>query len=264
VRGVPYRLPTVLADGAPAFLVGVLGGARELGAAPVAMLTTDAGPRPLPLHPLRTGTGAPEPWSLTEDGEVPVLRVSTMDADRLEGLAATAVALRDRDEVVLDLRGNGGGGDQPAHELIGALTAEPLRVAAAVDLRPGPGERMPRTQATAVAQIPGVASETWRGRLWVLTDGGVASSGETMTWLAAQLPGAVVVGGNTAGCTSFGNLVNQRPLPHSRLRATFGHTRFVWDAVHPAIEGTGRFPDLWLDEPDPIAFLSALPAIVAP
>ncbi len=265
VRGATYRLPTVLPDGAPAFLVGVLGGARDLGEAPVAMLPTADGPVPLPLHRLSVGAPAKgAAWSLDEGGKVPVLRVGTMEEAALEGLGAVADPLRARSTVILDLRGNRGGSDRPAHALVGAWSAAPLRVAAGFELRPGTGDRLLRTATFPADTVPGAASETWPARLWVLVDGGVASSGETLTWLADQLPGAVVVGANTAGCTAYGNLVPQRPLPHSGLRATFGHTRFVWDAVHPAIEGTGRFPDLWLDEPDPIAFLSALPAIVAP
>jgi hypothetical protein len=265
VRGATYRLPTVLPDGAPAFLVGVLGGAPDVGDAPVAMVGTATGPVPLPLHRLSVGAPAKgPPWALDEGGKVPVLRVGTMEEAALEGLATVAEPLRARSTAVLDLRGNGGGSDTPARALIGAWSASPLQVAAGFELRPGVGDRLLRTATFAGGTVPGAASETWPGRLWVLVDGGVASSGETLTWLADQLPGAVVVGANTAGCTAYGNLVPQRPLPHSGLRATFGHTRFVWDAVHPAVEGTGRFPDLWLDEADPIAFLAALPAIVAP
>ena len=33
----------------------------------------------------------------------------------------------------------------------------------------------------------------------------------------------------------------------------------TYDVVRPVREGVGIFPDLWLDEPDPISFLTGWP-----
>ena len=48
-------------------------------------------------------------------------------------------------------------------------------------------------------------------------------------------------------------------IPRSNLQTTFGHTRFIWIDVRPVVEGIGTFPDIWLDEADPIGFLVGLP-----
>jgi len=103
----------------------------------------------------------------------------------------------------------------------------------------------------------GAPPEPYGGRLVVLVDRGVASSGETFVQLAGQIRGAVLVGENTAGCVSYGNVEDRPPLPHSRYRLSFGRTRFVPEWVRPTREGVGFFPDFWLDTPDPTAAAAA-------
>jgi hypothetical protein len=107
------------------------------------------------------------------------------------------------------------------------------------------GERVPKPD------------EPYNGELIVLTDKKVASSGETFRLLAAQIEGAVTVGENTAGCVSYGNVRRQDPLPNSRIRFSFGWTKFVVDWVEPCREGVGLFPDYWLDTEDPMEAIAA-------
>ena len=97
------------------------------------------------------------------------------------------------------------------------------------------------------------APSPYHGSLVVLTDSGVASSGETFALLSGQVGGAIVVGENTAGCVHYGNVQMHGPLRHSRFRLHFGRSKFVPDCVRPNREGWGCFPDYWLDTADPLA-----------
>lgn len=252
--GAPYRFPTVLADGSRAWLLGVF--ALD-GEAP-APLTV--GEQSLPLHLGQLGARSPwVPFALTP-AAVPVLQVMTMNAARLRGLTATARPLRDKDRVVLDLRGNGGGSDSPARAWMHALRAGPLRWTGGANLSPGTAPRAARWQSWEGSTFGKPAPKNgFHGSLRVLIDGGVASSGETFVQLAAQLPGARLYGLNTMGCSRYGNLVEQAPLPYTGLVATFGHTRFDWHAVRPVAEGRGLFPDVWLDDAQPLGLIQSLP-----
>lgn len=249
--GVVYRFPTVLADGSPAWLVGVFA-AEDPG-------TLRLGERVLAVHAPRTDRGdRAAPFAVDEVGEVPVLSVTTMNAALLEGLTATALPLRRAERVVLDLRGNGGGSDTPARQWATAFHRGPYRWTDGADLELGDGDRADRWRSFAGGTIGG-RGRPYRGELRVLVDGGVASSGETFVQLAAQIPGATIYGVPTAGCSRIGNVEAQPPLPSSRIALAYGHTRFDWDDVRPVREGRGIFPDVWLDEADPVAFVAALP-----
>jgi hypothetical protein len=99
------------------------------------------------------------------------------------------------------------------------------------------------------------AQERYKGSLYVITDAEVASGGETLTALSAQVDGAVVVGENTMGCSTYGNVDRVAVLPNSRLMVQFGRTKFV-PAGRPFVENLGYFPDYWLDTADPLAAIA--------
>ena len=246
--GEAYRFPTLPEQGAPSWLIG----AFALSGDQPAPLTL-AG-RELPLH--RATPGEIDSWDATTlhaEG-VPVLEVRTMVVEELRGLSDTAAQLRDASRIILDLRFNGGGSDQPAIDWFARLGAGQLRWTAGADLARGEGPREARWTRWGAGHV-GRGSNRFQGELDVLIDGSVASSGETFVQLAAQLPHARLYGQNTAGCSLYGNLERQAPLPHTGLVATFGHTRFDWDAVRPVVEGRGIFPDVWLDDADPVGRL---------
>jgi hypothetical protein len=252
-EGVVYRFPTLLRDGQPASLIGLFSAEETCPA------TLPFAGQARALHrPRGAFQGDWAPWGL-EEGPVPVLAVRTMQREQLDGMPATARSLRSAERLILDLRMNGGGADQPAYDWVNGLQAGPYRWAPGANLRAGDAPRDQRWRQWGERTHRG-----WRrragfsGLLYVLTDNDIYSSGETFVQLAAQVPGARVVGLNTAGCVRYGNISSHAPLPHTGLVATFGHTTFDWSAIRPEVEGVGIFPDVWLDEADPVAFLTQL------
>jgi len=181
-------------------------------------------------------------------------------------MPSTADRLRDFPSVVLDLRRNGGGGDGPAMEWCARFSKQFYQWISGSNLTRGERDRLRRWSswvgsvsttfgkqfAAPLPQIP------YSGRLLVIIDRGIASSGETFTMLSSQVKGAVVLGENTAGCVAYGNCVHHDPLPVSKIHLTFGHTKFVVDVVRHNPEGMGYFPDYWLDVADPVSFITRL------
>lgn len=251
--GELYRYPTLEADGSPGWLVGLF-----------ALHEDQPDPAFLDGHTLRLhrASVAPAPGGAPYgvlSADVPVVYVRTMAPDQVAGLEQTAPSLKGASRLILDLRQNGGGSDGPAKRWFTALGVGPLTLAPGGNLKAGAAPYASRMSTWGPHDAGAIAlPDGFRGALRVLIDEGVASSGETFVELSTQVPGARLYGLNTRGCTRFSNLSRHNPLPHSGLVATFGHSRFDWDAIHPIAETRGIFPDLWLDGGDPVALLAGL------
>lgn len=92
---------------------------------------------------------------------------------------------------------------------------------------------------------------TYNGKIIILTDKGVASSGESVleqAYLFFKEKNQVIqIGTNTSGCASFGNLCTYH-LSNSGLQITCGFTDFSVDVTKLNKfkgEGKGYFPDYW-------------------
>lgn len=247
VPGAAVKLPTRLASGAPGFLVGTV--------AVGDVTTLDVDGEPLPVHRSRSALRTDQatgPWTLTA-GDVPVLAVRTMDPDALGGLPDTAAGLRARPRVIVDLRGNSGGSDEPAIRWISGFTSGTFHQPT-VAMKTPVGWYSERGGDWSPRDAP-----PYEGQLFVLVDKDVCSSGETFAFLGAQVPGATLVGENTSGCLRNGEVRSWPPLPNTKLRTSFGTKSFRGEGL-PAAEGAGVFPEVWLDVDDPLGFLAALPA----
>lgn len=207
--------------------------------------------------------------------------------EELAPLVASAAELRSAPAVVLDVRGNGGGSDSPVTAWFTALTDGELRyntidelvsevtcqgtlnVTACSESRSGrrpawaealgarardtlaaarhDGERTFRRYRSYTNVDRGTAGQPYHGALVVLTDNDCASSCETFVLYARQIPGAVVVGQNTAGTGVFGEARSYR-LPRSGLGLQAGIKWFHnADPRLTVVEGRGYLPDLWID-----------------
>lgn len=106
----------------------------------------------------------------------------------------------------------------------------------------------------------GAAPARYRGALTVLVDAECASSCETLVRYARQIPGALIVGENTAGAGAFGEVLPYR-LPESGIWIGVGSK---WFHEEKAVqEGTGYLPDIWLDTADAVTATEAVALCLA-
>ena len=271
----PFLLPTIpTSPDAREFLLGEFGDAT-----PIESLQVDVRQRgrtssvDLPLHRLRINSGgwesfAPdEPlWKLVEDGEspLPTIRIRTTISQYLDGYVDTAAPLREREAVMMDLRANGGGSDWPVIQWCSAFSEQPYRWKPAAVL----GRGVPsgparwtcylRTQLSSVYSGHNPDGRLYQGRLFVVMDEHVGSGGESFVSMVGQINGAVLVGENTMGCSSYGNVAVQEPLTHSGITLRFGWAKFHMRDVLPIREGKGFMPEYWLDDEDPVRAIEAL------
>lgn len=255
----PYLFPT-LPEGE--YLLGVL--VRESDAPEqIAVAATDRDGTgrelDLPVHRGRTESTeslGSRHWRVSRGG-LATLRVQALWGDVAE-MPRSAAELRERDAVLLDLRGNGGGADSYAIEWCSRFSRQDFRLYTGyAALHPGRDDLVERWSCELALELPraevgssAMPGEPYSGRLVVLVDAGTASSGESFTALASQIPGAVVVGENTAGAITYGNVDQSVELPHSKLWVRAGRTKFV-PAGREVRETLGTFPDFWLDTAAP-------------
>lgn len=98
------------------------------------------------------------------------------------------------------------------------------------------GEKIDHTQAT------------YQGKLYVVQNKGVASSGEAAVKFAQSVKNVCFVGSATSGCGQFGENRGYR-LPNSGVTFYMGYKVFNMDGFE---EGKGIAPDYWLDTADPV------------
>jgi hypothetical protein len=237
-----YIFPSLAPDGSERWLVGVLtvDGLESLA------LDGEA----LPLHDPRGRYDGPrEPaWSL--QGEV--LTVLNMDPADQQEMPTTAHALRGMPHVVVDLRGNEGGSDEPAADWVRGFSAGVYTYQAASFKTPHGWLRY-KEDPERVTDVP-----PYEGHLDILVDRYTCSSGEVFALVAAQVEGARLLGENTAGCLSDGNVTRLGTLPHSGINVAAGVSHHGATS-RPSRESWGVFPDVWLDDADPVSMVRQLP-----
>lgn len=89
----------------------------------------------------------------------------------------------------------------------------------------------------------------WKGRVIVLVNGSVSSSGEAAVAMAKADRNSLIVGENTAGKYIFGDR-RVYYLPNSGLQVWLGSKLFLDPNLK---EGAGYYPDYWLDSHDPVS-----------
>lgn len=198
---------------------------------------------------------------LEEDG-VPVLVSRAMWAataspkeKQLERLAVCGGDYADAPLLVFDVMGNGGGDDGYILDWFEGWTGQydPRRIAFARRLSQLACYVMP---SYANYGEPGcwagnMETGSWierEGVTFVLTDKGVASSGESAVELFRTVENTLFVGGPTTGCALVPNNAAFY-LPNSGLGLYFGTGLSVTGDVENR-DGVGFFPDLWVEPQD--------------
>jgi len=218
-------------------------------------------------------------------GGIPVLRIRSFSEhheEHIERFLETADRYREASCVIVDLRGNGGGSEAYVIEWIRRLTDR--RAGSAfftcelksrttmmgranymtylLDLYPK-ADFYRREAARFLDSARSITEPLWAGpftpqtaripndtTVVIITNGRVASAGEGFVMRARHAENVVVVGENTHGALTFGN-VSAHQLPHSkmnvRLPINFG---LFPDLVFREEEGLA--PDYWVPAPDAV------------
>lgn len=226
-------------------------------------------------------------------GGIPVVRVrgfGDSHPDELNRFVETASRLRGEPVVIVDIRGNGGGNEHWPISWIRQLTDQRAESVFAFSELESKTSMVGRANAfnywysvsgvssysDEVAQFTsiteafenGMRQPGWRGPIYpqmpliandttviLITNNLVASAGEGMVLRISQAENVVVVGENTKGCLTFGNL-SAHQLPHSRL--------MIWMPINFGLfldqefrEEVGLAPDLWVPAADAVNFTVA-------
>ena len=247
--GVAYLFPTTKGE----YLLGVFGDVEK----PLEEFEFPLGM--LPLHRSRIFVDrdpeTEETWhlALPPESALPLVKISLCYAKKLEGFFETANKVREMAAVVLDLRGNRGGTDDVPLEWMYRFNKQNYQWVGGASVNynekdpikrwsSGFGRRL--DEGPLAYRGEGAATKPFEGKFYVAIDKLVASAGETFTQMAAQVPGALLVGENTLGCVGYGGCFSRPPLRHSRVRLYFGSIKFCLDENRPIREGFGFFPRL--------------------
>lgn len=202
-----------------------------------------------------------------------VLRIREFSYDELEDYKAFHAQLfadlkqRHSKQLVLDLRGNGGGNLEIANDLLKYLLKRDFILTksalAAVQMpsfmqpdstrpayfdaarvRPMPGGRFGRVGATIGVEHP-YRGRYFRGRVVVLVDGGSFSAASNLSAsLRAQRRITIIgqeSGGGEAGCN--GGTISELELPNTRMVLHLPHFQMLTACPHPLL-GRGVQPDV--------------------
>lgn len=192
---------------------------------------------------------------------VPVLVSRAMRASsdsqtaQLERLAACGGDYADAPLLVFDVRGNGGGSDEHIMNWFEGWTGQndPRRITFAHRLSQLARYAMPRyaDYGEPGCWVIRMKTGSWierEGLTFVLTDKGVASSGETAVEFFRTVGNILFVGGPTMGCALVPNNAAFY-LPNSGLGLYFGTGLGMAEDVENR-DGVGYLPDLWVEPLD--------------
>lgn len=162
-----------------------------------------------------------------------LVHVSPADFD--PAFRAIEAAAREERGLILDLRGNKGGSDLAAEQIAGCFVEQPV-VFGKYSLRRG--EEFTESKERLLAPNP---KTKFRAPVVVLIGRGAISSAESFALMMKAVPGSVLMGDPTAGCSG-----NPQPVDLGN-----GVTAFVprWRNLRPdgsCIEGEGVLPDIAL------------------
>jgi hypothetical protein len=227
-------------------------------------------------------------------GGIPVVRVRSFSdryEDDLNRFLATGTNHRGKPVIIVDVRGNGGGNERWPIGWIQRLTgrrAEAVFVTSELESKtsmigrananaywhhlvpdtPIFGQDAERFTRLAEAFEGGTRLPGWTGPYYpampliandttviVVMNGLVASAGEGLVLRISQAENVVLVGENTLGCLTFGN-ISTHQLPHSRLQIQLP-INFGLFLDMKSREEVGLAPDLWVPASDAVNYAVA-------
>ncbi|MCD4848667.1 MAG: hypothetical protein K8R76_10820 [Candidatus Aegiribacteria sp.] len=240
----------------------------------------------LPLHECRLSKAKHQDdrvYYATEIDSIDLVRISSFSTshhEHLQMFVKNGTALAETDRFIVDLMGNQGGSSLYAKEFVKnlngvaqwrmycAMFCTPATVGSVAAMpitedMPAGFEETVNRMRQALERLREKPVRNWlyvrdeltprqmgdyEGRAVFLIDRRVASSGEALIDYTKSIPGAMLIGENSAGVGSFGE-VHQYWLPNSLIRLFLPCKLFIAPGFE---EGVGYIPDYWLDSPEPV------------
>jgi len=288
-----FLQPSLNQEGEPIYRLGLL--SKEEPLPLILMAKNEDGERSFEIELHRSDFEYYSKDIFREDilGGIPVVRVRSFGdyyLNELNQFVKTASNHRGEPVVILDIRGNGGGNERWPINWIQRLTgqrAEAVFVSTELESTtstmgranafnywyeeqdtPFYGAEVERMNAIVEAIESGARQLRWTGPHYpqlplipndttviVVTNDLVASAGEGLVLRISQLENVMIVGENSMGALTFGN-ISAHQLPHSRL--------MIWMPINFGLfldqefrEEVGLAPDLWVPAADAVNFAVA-------
>lgn len=289
----PYAYPSLNRDGDPIYRLGVLSPDQPLPLQLIGINAGEELLFEVKLERSDFDYYAEDIFREDSLGGIPVIRARSFGdyyQETLNQFPKTATQHRDDPVVIVDIRGNGGGNERWPISWIQHLTGRRAEAIFVYSELTSKTSMMGRANAfdywVQDSDIPLYQSELqkhlniaeriesgarqagWSGPIYpplplipndttvvVVTNDQVASAGEGLVLRISQLKNVVVVGENTMGCLTFGN-ISTHMLPESNL--------MIWMPINFGLfpdgeirEGVGLGPDLWVPAADAVNFAVA-------
>ncbi|ABR48052.1 peptidase S41 [Alkaliphilus metalliredigens QYMF] len=219
-------------------------------------------------------------YNYSEIGDMPMIEIRSMspktqkDVEQIQNFAEDAKKLKDEDYFIIDVRGNGGGGDSYSFEWIKNYTGQTRetfimdRIESHLDTEITIGAMKYSMEFEVDLELRKEAEDLierivledyypgWtplyikqpqrlnnENIIFVIMDEGIASSGESFISMLRQMENVIFVGTNTAGVYLASG--GAYTLPHSHIPIGFGQSLFLNSKLEDR-EGIGFMPDFWV------------------
>lgn len=255
IEAPDYLFPTLSPNERKRYLVGV----RSFTPVTELLLTVNDTPVRVPLHRCKA-------IHKTEDRDV-CLRHTAKDGidilranccDYVGGLTeetdliAIGRQFRDKDHLILNYLSNEGGYNRITRELIRGLNGYVHASEHSIKLiSPVTEEQDCDRQWIQLSEAEpyDYSKAAYDGTLILLVNSETASSGESAVLYARSCKNLLLIGENTMGCNTFGNVASYE-LPHSRIVCRIPNVINLCPDPNDCLEGRGFAPDYWVDSED--------------
>ncbi|MFA6730799.1 MAG: hypothetical protein WCR95_07365 [Eubacteriales bacterium] len=220
----------------------------------------------LPAHLCRTDNYKKlnTPVKIEETEGIPIIHHSTYSnggvKESFESYKKTGVKYKDTKYLIWSILSNGGGNSKFPECFIDGLNNNAVwELDLAVISNPVINESndndSENKKSYSIFNIGKVdfSKSLYGGRLFVLQNKFVASSGEAAVMFGRNVKDVCFVGGATMGCGQFGDILTYR-LPNTNIYFHMGYKVFNMEGFE---EGKGFLPDYWIDSNNPVEEVAA-------
>ena len=189
-------------------------------------------------------------FKLTKSDRVAYIRLYSFDTDyrdQLEAFEKSASSVKWSNLIIFDIRSNGGGNNRYFNKWFETYTGSKVDVKEANGRRIGPLNNTEKETGVYYNLRKSQGSiKNNSASVIILVDNNCGSSGESALTGLSTLTNSIVIGTNSSGCESFGNVVTYR-LPNSGISFTYGTDLRSFSDPMENIDGKGFLPDIWCD-----------------